>query len=291
MIVDFAFGRPPVAELKAAGVTGVVRYLCKDPNKRLDKDEVAAYRANGITIHAVYQDGTRDGFDGLSGGIGNAQRALAQARDVGWDLSGCLYYVPADENIERGDLPVLREYARGWASVLSPQCCGVYGETLLLDDLYAIGLVAYRWQAAAMSFSNFVPASCNLRQQPRQITVAGVQMDLNTQLMPKTGAWFGGANTMSATGPEHWDAADWKAFDAHVWGARPEAADGGKTPIRQGNMMQVLNKAYVFGGGSVTSFTDLAAQMSALAAQVAALEPTVATTLEGTLDVTLTPKK
>lgn len=49
--------------------------------------------------------------------------------------------------------------------------------------------------------------------------------DVNTVIDPHAlGAWwpagspYAGGSNVSATGPEKWDAKDWTAFDAHVWG-------------------------------------------------------------------------
>ncbi len=191
LVADWGWGRPGARALKAAGFTGVARYLSRDLTKALDRTEVADYRATNppLAIHAVFEDSAGRALSGFNAGVADAQFAKQQALGLGWDGSGCLYFA-VDRDIDMTtQAATVRAYFQGVGTVLGFNHIGGYGEADVIDDLYANRLIKYRWQTTAWSRGRVT--ATDLFQQLGQVTVASVAVDKNDVRTGDTGAWFG----------------------------------------------------------------------------------------------------
>jgi hypothetical protein len=186
---DFAAGRPGGANLVRAGFGGVVRYASQSAWKNLTSTEVQDYRAINLRIHLVYQDGRSDQDKGISGGIANAERALLQALNLGWDgRTGCIYFAPKDADVTSESYSKTREYFKGIGRILDLRNIGVYGDADVINGLRRDGLATYFWQSASKSFGPNVP--CHMRQLAKQSLVNDVTVDHNDVFEYNTGALF-----------------------------------------------------------------------------------------------------
>lgn len=198
---DWAFGTIPGKALRDAGFPGVIRYLSQTSAKRLKQSEVDDFRANGLLVHVVCQDGAADHDGGYAGGLAKARLARTQLLNLGWDgRTGCIYFAPFDSNETAASLPKTLDYFRGINSILPTWNTGVYGDTDTLVGVRNEGLASYFWQSASTSFGPNL-SWATMHQMPRQGTVAGKTVDINEVLNPPTGAVFGGSNVSTPSNP------------------------------------------------------------------------------------------
>lgn len=193
--VDFAYGRPGGANIRAAGFPGLFRYLSKTVKKNLDRTEFEDYKANNLLVHVVYQDGIADHNGGIEGGSTNAIRAKTQLKELGWDgSSGCIYFAPLDANETSGTVSLTLDYFRGIRNQLPKNNIGVYGDADTINAIRQADLANYFWQSASKSFGPDV--DCNVRQLAQQTTINGVIVDINNVFTGDTGAITGGIANM-----------------------------------------------------------------------------------------------
>lgn len=189
---DFAYGRPGGAALKASGFDGVIRYLSRDVKKRLTIEEITDYQANELKVHAVFEDRAKNAALGSSQGISDALAALAQAVMLGFEAEdGWGVYFAVDFDVRDSEtMKQVVSYFRGINTVLRAKNVGVYGGKNVLDTVFDEGLVTYRWQAAAMSWSGWQEAKCDIRQYATPVIVNGVEVDINSVHSYNTGDWW-----------------------------------------------------------------------------------------------------
>lgn len=193
--IDFSYGRPGSAAIKAAGHSGVIRYLSRYLPKTLDLREVADYRSGGLAIHVVFEDSANRAVGGWSAGQADAQFAKDQAYGLGWDGSGCIYFA-VDFDVTQATQSAVIGYFQGIANVLPVEQVGGYGEADVIDLLASRGLIGHCWQTKAWSGGR-VTSRAQMIQLIQTASVVGIDVDVNQVLTPgNTGAWFtnSGAN-------------------------------------------------------------------------------------------------
>lgn len=147
--VDYSFARPTVAQLKAAEVTLVLRYVGPTSwGKTITQAEYNALVAAGFTVELVFEESTNDSAGGFAAGVANAHVALEWA-PAGY--SGPIYFA-CDESLEGPALALAVQYIAGASSVLGPTRTGDYGEGDLLEATAAAGTADHHWQSASSSF-------------------------------------------------------------------------------------------------------------------------------------------
>jgi hypothetical protein len=172
--VDFDTARPTVAQLQAADVVAVLRYITGPDGKAIDADELALYRSAGIVVGFVFGIGAQDAAGGFPEGQTAAQAALTALSALG--LTEQPVYFAVDESIT----PSLAvPYFRGICSIIPPALVGAYGEGALLTLLKADGLASFFWQSESTSFPGnaaTLPIS-DLRQFFNQSPIIGTDYD------------------------------------------------------------------------------------------------------------------
>lgn len=200
VLLDYAAGVIPAADLKATGAVGAIRYV-SDPRpggdwmkgKPIQLPEARDLYQNGLKIVSCYQFGKQDTADWLGGqdaGVRHAQR--------GWQLhvaAGGSYGAPIYASIDDNPTPdqyrqLVAPYLRGWESVIGHQRVGVYANAPTIEWARQDGLGSYYWQHNWGSPQGFVHPAAHLHQvQIDTRTVGGVGVDVNDILKPNFGQW------------------------------------------------------------------------------------------------------
>ncbi|MFC8717788.1 glycoside hydrolase domain-containing protein [Kitasatospora sp. NPDC057198] len=196
--VDYAWGRPGGAALAAAGHTFVMRYLSRDRSKNLTAEELADLRAHGLRVGLVWETTANRAGSGYAAGADDARQALAQADALG--LTGALIYAAVDYDVQEAGLPAVRDYFRGWNTVLPAWRTGVYGGYRAVQDIVGQGLAVHGWQTTAWSNGHWSEHT-DIRQVGGTATIGGVQCDLNTCTDPDAAVSVAPARPMPAPAP------------------------------------------------------------------------------------------
>jgi LysM repeat protein len=172
-LIDYSFARPNLAQVKAAGVTGVIRYLTGS-GKGLTTGEIQRIRAAGLSLTLVYETTGRTVKGGRSAGVADGQAALSALRTLG--LPRSVVYFAVDYDLQPGEYGLLDAYLDGIASVLGKQCTGVYAGYGPCARAMSRGYAA--WQTYAWSGGKIAPG-IRIYQYRNGVTIGGGQVDRN----------------------------------------------------------------------------------------------------------------
>jgi hypothetical protein len=187
VVVDYAFKPwPSTAALKAAGASGVSRYLSyvnpRTAPKIVTKAEYDALLAAGLAVVLNWEYDTHDftnaGFDARLA----ANEALRQARALGYP-DVCPIYFSVDFDATVGQWSTIAARVRAVNAVLGVARTGIYGPWDVLEWARRDGVAAWFWQAGmSTSWSagrnrNLWPGA-HLRQR-RTATIGGADCDIN----------------------------------------------------------------------------------------------------------------
>jgi hypothetical protein len=238
--VDYAFPpHPGPAALRAAGVTGVLRYLAwqtvSAAPKTIQPEEFRALIAAGIDVTLNWEYGaddfTRRSFDST----GAAGEAVRQARALGYP-DECAIYYSVDQDITGSQWPVVRDHFRAINAVHGLARTGIYGPWDALEWARQDRVASWFWQAgmstawSAGRNRNLWPGA-HLRQR-RQQTIDGADCDVNDIIQADYGQY--GRDSMTATESAH-------NASANSWAVRMGvsttvyANDAPGTPVSVGN--------------------------------------------------------
>lgn len=153
-VYDYSWARPSADSIKAAGGTGVIRYLGHDrTGKCITLDEYEQLKAAGLEVGLVWELWATRAKEGYDAGAADARDANLQADMLGYPTDAAIYYACDTHAI--GSLTAAYYFA-GVASVPG-RPVGFYGGDdpglALLDR----GIVTYFWQAGAKSWSHEYP--------------------------------------------------------------------------------------------------------------------------------------
>jgi hypothetical protein len=193
--LDYSARRLTGTQVRAAGYTFVNRYLWF-PGQRwpaLTADEYRDMRANGVDVHAVYEQDTNDPAGGWDGGVRMAHQAVESARAVGLPR-GTTIFMCADGWLTNHGIPVgtAMEFLDGARSVIDPAgyVIGAYG---FADFVYAAqdGDHADRfWLCGAES--GVRPGIHMYQWNNGRVYVDALDCDLNKQYLPMNAGGPGG---------------------------------------------------------------------------------------------------
>lgn len=174
--VDFSFARYTSAQLKAAGITAVGRYLT-GPGKAISEVELAGFLFGGEQVWLIFENSATDASDGFAVGAQYAAEANAALAALGLPLSTPVYFSADQEYLNPADAV---PYYQGLASVRPPLTNGCYGEGKLIDLLFEDGLVGFGMQSESDSFPGNATASrnANIWQRPTGAPLAETDNDL-----------------------------------------------------------------------------------------------------------------
>jgi hypothetical protein len=193
--IDYAFGRPSIAALKAAGVKFVCRYLSHSPTKNLTPDEAQALSDVGIWIVVVWETTARRALDGYAGGSLDALEARRQAEACGMPAGRPIYFA-VDWDAQPGQQAAINGYLDGAASVLGRGQVGIYGGYEPVSRALAGGHAAWAWQTYAWSGGRWNPGA-QLQQYSNDHTLGGVACDYDRAVTSDFGQWRVGVTPAS----------------------------------------------------------------------------------------------
>lgn len=184
---DYSGGRPTGAALRAAGFTGVIRYVgLGSAGKRITAAEYRDLRGAGLDVLLVAELATGDAWGGYSVGLANARAALDDARALGIpDTIGIAAAADAHA-VKPSEVAAAVEYTRAFRDVLGLGRTGFYGFVETSNAVRAAGVASWHWRcgaypdAAARTWLHFWQRNSGLTTT----SVSGVTCDINDQLNP-----------------------------------------------------------------------------------------------------------
>jgi hypothetical protein len=182
-LVDSAEAVPPAAAV-AAGIAGVIRYVSQEPSKNLTAEEAAGYLAAGLTVTAVYEDGTTDYTGGEAGGEQHGQVAMALLDAIGYPTDRALY-AAVDTQIPETDYPTGLAYVVATCAA-SGRMGGVYGPDAFVRYCMSNG-VTYGFNAAG--WSDGVANAAQIQQEIPQVDLGGTTCDTDVASAADYGQW------------------------------------------------------------------------------------------------------
>lgn len=186
-VVDFAFERPSVAALKAAGVTGVLRYVCEDASKMMTTTEARSYVSEKIAYGLVYEDATNDFSEGANMGVAKAKIAAPLLSALAFE-SGRPVYCAVDYDIPEALYQITWEGIHAFCVSLSrPDAC--YGPRPFLQYLEQVHGVGWLWEVASSDWNGDgpEPKQKRLQQNVGGPAIGGAAVDYNTVVMSDWG--------------------------------------------------------------------------------------------------------
>jgi hypothetical protein len=249
-VIDYAWGRPSVASLRAAAAIAVCRYLSYDQTgKTLTRIEADGLRASGIDIVSNWEQA--GSWAEYSGGqaVGRTHAATAAVQHITCGgPPGRPIYFSTDWDVTAGQLATVADYYRGVASVIGLSRTGAYGGLRVIRYLFDQHVITWGWQTYAWSGGQWDPRA-QLRQIQNGVRIGGVDCDLDESMAADFGQWA--VATTGAGGDMAFDdvAFRWVEDAAlHGWAVRsgvspPTHINGTATTTNAGNPLWDLLRA------------------------------------------------
>jgi len=148
--IDYSFVRYTAAQLDAAGVDSVIRYLGPPGTpKAISKAELDTLVGGGIAVGFVFEVSTDDATGGYAIGVVHSTQAAAYLAQLGVPSSQPVYFA-VDKRLTT--LSPAVAYFQGIASCRAAAEIGCYGQGSLTLRLRSLQLVGYTWQSASTSY-------------------------------------------------------------------------------------------------------------------------------------------
>lgn len=152
IVVDIAWARPSIAEIKATGAIGVVRYFSNDSTKNWTLDEFRAYTAAGLQVASVWETTATRALSDYATGQADARAADAQRAADGFPRDMPIHFAVDTDT----DWAHVAPYFAGAANVLTRDRVGVYGGIRVIEGAAQAGY-PFRWQTLAWSGGQISP--------------------------------------------------------------------------------------------------------------------------------------
>lgn len=185
--IDYAFGRPAVAELRDAGVRFVCRYMSHSPSKNLTAAEARELSDAGIWVVVVWETTAQRALDGHAAGIDDAMDAQRQALACGMPSDRPIYFA-VDWDATSGQQAAINAYLDGAGSVLGWGRVGIYGGYGPVKRALDAGKAHWAWQTYAWSGGRWDPRA-QLQQYSNGHTLGGVGCDYDRATTSDYGQW------------------------------------------------------------------------------------------------------
>ncbi len=227
--VDYAWSRPDIGQLAAAGIKFACRYGGPGSSgKHLTLSEAQALSAAGIAVVAN-AEGSADGLiNGFAAGVSWARLAEEHFRACGMPPGRPIYF-SVDFDTTSGDWDELDAAMDGAASVIGRDRVGVYGEYTIIEHFAANGKARWYWQTYAWSSGRW-SAHNHIEQYRNGVTIGGVgSVDLDRALTADYGQWTIGDTDVSPADVkdiwQHYLAPNGANMQDHLLGAEGAAVD------------------------------------------------------------------
>lgn len=162
--VDFSYSKPDGGLLAGGGFTFLLGYVSNYAPKNLTKAQVDAYRAAGLAVGLVWEDGAGKALQGGAAGAADGAAAEAQANALGYPTD-CVIFFAVDQDTDASAYPAIQAYAEQF-NLNTNRPVGIYGEADVVDHFVTPGQqpVQYGWQTAGWSGGR-ISAKANLYQR------------------------------------------------------------------------------------------------------------------------------
>lgn len=160
MIIDYAWHKPTIKQLKDNKVDIVGRYIGQDnTGKNLTIPEVKELGNNGIEIVTVFEYGAAQATGGSKQGDIDGKLAVDQTHALGQPYGTPIFfsldfdvpdYAPNSDN-PRSKLGPIADYFEAIQNHVALSWIGGYGDYYALKRLSAANLIRWRWQTLAWS--------------------------------------------------------------------------------------------------------------------------------------------
>ena len=222
VVVDFAWTKPTVDQLKQWGAVAVGMYLSHDPAKNATPQLVDEYAQAGIKTILFFEDAATRATQGYAAGKADASLAAAEAAKLGkpaWApiLPGVDFDIPdyaPHQASPAAKLGPVADYFKGWADTLGGVSeVGGYGGYWAISRLSACHLITAGVQTVAWSGGKADTRDIACLQTATQLDNGNVDVELIEQAnMLARIAWIPGEpNPGAHTPPEHPADAPWVA--------------------------------------------------------------------------------
>lgn len=149
--LDSAFPGWTIAELKAADIVAVGRYLAFLPNgKAITLVEYVELIANGIAVFLVWESSGKSYLGGYGAGYTEGAEARRQARSLGHP-DDCIIYQAVDTDAVMSN--TLADYQRGFNEGGGCGLQGAYGDVAIGEGLLMLDLIAAFWETNARGWA------------------------------------------------------------------------------------------------------------------------------------------
>jgi len=186
--VDYSWGRPNPQELYRLGYRYVLRYLSYDTTgKNLGQSELNSLLAAGLSVISNWEWDTQDSLGGYSAGVEHAREAIAQARALGMPENRPIYF-SVDFDVQPNQIPTVKSYFDGLASVLPRNRLGIYGSYRAVTEAASGGWCEWFWQTYAWSYGSWYPGN-HVKQVLNGVYIAGADCDKNESEVEDRGQW------------------------------------------------------------------------------------------------------
>src|SRR5258707_819902 len=217
--LDYSGGMPAIADMKAARVAFVCRYvgyfsgynlnaIATPQGKCLTPGEAKTLLASGMSPVSNYEwYATRpidDGFgnrwstdQAYNAGVWDAQTGNTIHRACGGPASAALYFSGDWDFNTSSDGPLVAAYFKGAASAIGLARIGAYGGYWLIKYLFDNGLITYGWQTYAWSGGQWDPRA-HIQQYSNGVIMSGQSVDYDRSIKSDYGQWTQGGTMVPA---------------------------------------------------------------------------------------------
>lgn len=194
--IDYSFARPDPAAIRAAGYSGVCRYLTGQ-GKALTASERDALFAAGLDLLLNFEQNADNAKGGYAQGLKDG-KAAANAADALGAPRGMAIYFSVDYDTAASYPAVVANYLKGCAAGMAGRYeMGVYGSYYVVHGAMADGQAKYGWTTVAWSYGH---KAGHIFQTGEQTFSHGA--DIDEPLQADIGSWKQGENIDMALDPK-----------------------------------------------------------------------------------------
>lgn len=186
--VDYSFGRPSPAALKAAGKLFAIRYIpyFGDGGKGVTEAEIAALHKEGLSVAFVFESYAGRILEGRLSGEQDASHSAAVLTLLGAPPGQPVYFACDIDVRSVGEFDQVADYMDGAKYILGRKRVGIYGSYSVMR--YFSTTIEYLWQTYAWS-GGLVYENLDLYQYKNGQTIDGALVDFNLAYTENFGQW------------------------------------------------------------------------------------------------------
>lgn len=143
-----SYGPIAPATLKANGFGGIMRYVSHQAGKCITRTEAEEYRAAGLVVGLVFEDGANNAAGGAASGAADGEFAAGVCEKVGYPAN-CVLFGAVDFAPASWQIPTVESYFRSFRGHGYPT--GPYGDNAVVNAVMSIGMGTAAWQTSAWS--------------------------------------------------------------------------------------------------------------------------------------------